>query len=144
MRPYPCSVSLSLLGGMLLAWLTATWMHTAAATSFVAPQAVCVLSDRGVLRAWSCRPDEAESAIASAAEQNRMRTALGGRLCWWHMSEADFQTLPGVGPATAVHLLALVEAGQPPSLLQLHRVPRIGSATAMRVLATTTTACDRP
>ena len=143
MRPHPCSISLSMMGGSLLVWLVATWMHTTAATPFVPPQAFCVVPDRGVLRAWSCAPDEAELAIRTAAEQNRLRAALGGRLCWWHMSEADFQTLPGVGPATAIRLLALAEAGRPPSLLQLQRIPRIGPATAMRIAATITTACRR-
>ena len=143
MRPHPCSIALSMMAGSLLVWLVATWMHTTAVTTFVPPQALCVVSDRGVLRAWSCVPDEAELAILTGAEQNRLRAALGVRLCWWHMSEADFQTLPGVGPATAVRLLALAEGGRSPSLLQLQRIPRIGPATAMRIAATITTACRR-
>ena len=141
MRPQPCSVALSITGGSLLAWLISTWMHTTTPTPFVAPPAICVRPDRGVLRAWSCQPEEAEVAMHTIIEQNRLRAALGSRLCWWNMTQSDLETLPGVGPATALRLLALAATNRSPSLFELHRIPRIGPATALRILAMVTTEC---
>lgn len=141
MRLRPCSVSLSILGGMQFIWLLAMWTQAAEHTPFEPPSATCVVSDRGVLRAWSCSQHEATRALQLASEQNRLRAALGARPCWWYMTNADFQSLQGIGPVAATHLVELVKAGNEPSLFQLDRVPRIGTATALRIMAGVTTEC---
>jgi hypothetical protein len=143
MRLRPCSVSLSILGGSQLAWFLSLWLQSTAHTPFEPPEGLCVMSDRGVLRAWSCLQHEADRTLQVAAAQNRLRAALGARPCWWHMSDADFQALPGVGPATAAHLVVLAAAGGSPSLFQLDRVPRVGTATALRIMTAVTTECGR-
>lgn len=110
---------------------------------FTPSDGLCVLDDRGVLRAWACHPDDAVDALSSSSDKNRLRAALGALPCWWDMSVADFEALAGVGPSTAPLLAELAHAGRAPTLFQLDGVPRVGPSTALRIMASVTTECGR-
>jgi predicted metal-binding membrane protein len=143
MRPHPCSVSLSIIGVSQLAWLLSLWLQVSVHSPFTPPDGLCVIDDRGVLRAWACHPDDAATALASSSDSNRLRAALGSLPCWWEMSVADFEALAGVGPSTAPLLAEIAHSGKAPTLFELDRVPRVGPATAFRIVASVTTECSR-
>jgi hypothetical protein len=143
MRLRPCSISLSIVGVGQLAWLLSLWLQASVHSPFTPSDGLCVLDDRGVLRAWACHPDEATAALASSADKNRLRAALGSLPCWWDMRVADFEALTGVGPSTAPLLADLARSGKAPTLFELDRVPRVGAATALRIMASVTTDCGR-